>query len=100
WFFGLAKSHGKVYVGVCWYSPAASDTHDTHALICRLDWNDQTIAVTPVRQLPDVRSDSSTPLLLDTLSNGDLVLSTGGKLWQMNQKGEWSSRPIKWLQKY
>ena len=100
WYFGLAKSHGKVYVGVCWYSPAASDNHDTHAVVCRLDWNGQTIAAKPVRQLPDVRSSRAIPLLLDTLSRGDLVLSAGGELWRMNEKGAWSLLAIKWLKKY
>ena len=28
-FFGITKSHGKTYIGVTWYSPAASDEHDT-----------------------------------------------------------------------
>ncbi len=99
-YFGLAKSHGKVYLGVSWYSPTASAKPDTLALVLRLDWDGKRIEPVQIRQLPDIPDGLSTPLLLDTLPSGDLVLSTGGKLWQMNENGEWRLLPVKWLKKH
>lgn len=88
-FFGLAKSHGKTYLGVCWYS-AASGREDTNAVVFRLDWNGQTIEPTPVKTLSHLPTFPSPPLLLDTLPTGDMLLSGGGNLSQMNAKGEWT----------
>ena len=99
-YFGLAKSHGKTYLGVYWYSPAASDKHDTHALVFRLDWDGKAIEPVQIRQLPNLPYGPSIPLLLDTLPSSDLVLSTEGKLWQMNENGEWRLLPVKWLKKH
>jgi hypothetical protein len=101
WFFGLAKSHGKVYLGVCWYSPAASDVHNTYGMVFRLDWNGQTLLPIPLRPILSV-GESPTflyPLRLETLPNGDLCLYENGRVLQLNQQGKWSSLPETALQK-
>jgi hypothetical protein len=102
WYFGPAHSHGKTYVGVCWYSPAASDMHDTYALVLRLDLNGQVVKPTPVHQIPGIvhAAGFSPPLILDTLPNGDLMLIVNNRLEQMNQKGKWSAIPGSFMRQY
>lgn len=102
WYFGPAQSHGKTYVGVCWFSPAASDMHDTYALVLRLDRNGPVVQPTPVHQIPGIAHSAgfSPPLLLDTLPNGDLLLIENDRLERMNPQGEWSELPGSLMQRY
>lgn len=102
WYFGPAQSHGKTYVGVCWFSPAASDMHDTYALVLRLDGNGPIVQPTPVHQIPGIAHAAglSPPLLLDTLPNGDLLLIENDRLERMTPQGEWSELPGPSMQHY
>ena len=88
-YIGLVQSHGKAYLGVCWYSHA-SEYPDVITIIFRLNWNGQTIDPEPIREIPDLNFYPTSPLLLDTTTNGDLLLSANGDMWQMSEKGEWS----------
>ncbi len=92
WYFGLVKANGKTYVGVCWFSLGSIES-DTVALVLRLDWNGSTLLPTPVKALPTIPTSAEFPLALDTLSDGNLVVSGGGALLEMNTKGEWTETP-------
>ena len=102
WYFGPAQSYGQTYIGVCWFSPAASDMHDIYALVLRLDRKASLVQPTPVHQIPGIAHAAgfSSPLLLDTLPNGDLLLIVNGRVEKMNQKGEWSVLPGILMQQY
>jgi hypothetical protein len=92
-FFGLAMAHGKAYLGVKWYT-FGSDQEDWVSIVFRLDWNGKTVEPKPVRMIEQFHNQyPHMPLLLDTLPNGDLLLSESAHLWEMNGKEEFSALP-------
>lgn len=102
--FGLAQSRGKSYLGVSWYSPAASDRHDVLGQLFQLEGDGKALQPIPLYTIPDVTNDPNTdmprPLLLDTLPSGELLLSAGGKLSQRSESGAWSALPSGLLGRY
>ncbi len=92
-FFGLAKSHGQAYLGVCWYSPAASDHHHTIGFVFRLDWDGKQIKATPVRKLPNPggHSYSPGPPMMDHLPNSDLILVEQTQMVRLTSRGNWQT---------
>ena len=102
--FGLAQAQGKTYLGVSWYTPVATDRHDVLGLVFRLDGDGKALVPVLIHAVPEVSNERPTdtpyPLLLDTLPDGNLLLSAGGQLWQQSPKGEWSPLSSLLLKRY
>lgn len=96
-FFGLARAHGKVYVGVVWYSLALSGNPRQQGLVFRLDRMGKQIKPTPVRKAAGngflSYRDLSRPPLLDSLPGGDVILMDEVGLWRLKAKSGWRKLP-------